>query len=443
MILARLLFPEAFGLMALVRVVQNGLTLASDMGVRLNIIQHDSGDEPAFLNTAWTLQVLRGLLLWTIGTLIAVPLARAYDEPELAYLIPVVVLTAVITGFESTNIATRSRHLALGRIVALTLSSQIVAMIAMIGVALLYRTVWALVVGTVVSCATRTILSHFVLPGIRNRFSWKKDVVRDIVSFGKWILFSTFITFLAQRLDILMLGKLVPLDMLGVYSIALIFATLPRRLASPLATQVMLPVLATIRRADRSGLHSAFRRARRVILPAGLLLFLATGLLTPPFIHFVYDERYHSAGWIAQLLVVPLWFAFLHVTGDRGLLAVGDSRGLAVANAVKLASTAAAGIIGFWLGGLPAFILGLLFGAVCGYSAAMAFLGRHGLSCWTIDLRYSLLGLGLGVSGALVPRLVFPGLEPTGQMLVTIAAALVILAPFGLWTGYFLWRELR
>jgi hypothetical protein len=62
LILTRLLFPEAFGLMALVQVFMGGLQMFSDLGVNMSIIQSKRGEDPDFLNTAWTFQILRGLI---------------------------------------------------------------------------------------------------------------------------------------------------------------------------------------------------------------------------------------------------------------------------------------------------------------------------------------------------------------------------------------------
>ena len=62
--LTRLLFPEAFGLMALIQTFMIGLAMFSDLGIGPAIIQSDRGEDPDFLNTAWVMQILRGICLW-------------------------------------------------------------------------------------------------------------------------------------------------------------------------------------------------------------------------------------------------------------------------------------------------------------------------------------------------------------------------------------------
>ena len=83
MILTRLLFPEAFGLMLLVGVFTAGLQMFTDLGINQNIVQSERGDDPTFLNTAWTISVLRGVVLWLLACLLTWPYAMFYNEPKL------------------------------------------------------------------------------------------------------------------------------------------------------------------------------------------------------------------------------------------------------------------------------------------------------------------------------------------------------------------------
>src|SRR6056297_1188757 len=76
--LTRLLFPEAFGIMAIVQVVLVGVAMFSDFGIKGSIVQDERGDDPDFLNTAWTFQILRGFVLGTVVLLAAGPIADFY-----------------------------------------------------------------------------------------------------------------------------------------------------------------------------------------------------------------------------------------------------------------------------------------------------------------------------------------------------------------------------
>src|SRR5580693_6285452 len=92
LILWRLLYPDAFGLMAIVNSFIVGLAMFSDIGIGQNVVRHERGDEPDFLNTIWTIQVLRGLALMVLAIAGAIPVAHFYHQRELAGLIPMVAL---------------------------------------------------------------------------------------------------------------------------------------------------------------------------------------------------------------------------------------------------------------------------------------------------------------------------------------------------------------
>ena len=83
LILTRLLFPEAFGLMAIIALFLTGLQMISDVGLVTCIVRSKRGNDPAFLNTTWTIQIIRGMLLCVACILMAGPVARFYEEPIL------------------------------------------------------------------------------------------------------------------------------------------------------------------------------------------------------------------------------------------------------------------------------------------------------------------------------------------------------------------------
>ena len=174
LILTRILFPEAFGLMALVSVVTVGLSLFSDVGIGPSIAQNTRGDDPGFLNTAWTIQVVRGFGLWVLTALLAWPAAQFYGAPELLIYLPIAGAGLAIAGFNPTRIETAHRHLLAGRVTALDLAGQVIGLTAMIALALATQSVIALVLGGLIQAAAKLLLCHYGLPGAANRFRWER-----------------------------------------------------------------------------------------------------------------------------------------------------------------------------------------------------------------------------------------------------------------------------
>lgn len=334
LLLTRILLPEHFGLMALVNVFLIGLHLFSDIGVGPNIIQSRRGDDPLFLNTAWTVQAIRGVMLWGFSCLLAWPLARFYDTPALLGLIPVAGFGAVIGGLESTRLFTQNRHLAFGGIALVEIISQVAGVIVTLAGAWWTRSVWALVAGAMVGATTKTVLSHLLLPGIANRFGWDADARKQLFDFGRWIFVSTAFTFLASQSDRLVLGKLFPAALLGLYAIAANLAALPMQIIGQLANRVFYPVVASAMRRDDYDVAS-IRRAR-----ARLLMVIAPAMgmgiaMSPPMVQLLYDVRYHDVGPLVSLLLVGTWLSAIGTSYATIVLAAGQPKYMSFGNALK------------------------------------------------------------------------------------------------------------
>lgn len=384
LILTRLLFPEAFGLMALVNVVLMGMSLFSDVGLAPSVVRSRRGDDPVFLDTAWTVQIIRGCGLWIIVSVLAFPLARFYDEPMLRQMLPVAGLALLLEGFRSTSLLSLQRHIAVATQTAVTLGSQLIGIVVMITWAMLYPTVWALVGGGLVVATSTLILSH-VIGNHRNRIRWNSRALKELVGFGKWIFVSTALTFLAGQIDRLLFAKLVPLGALGVYSIGLTLARIPEELAVRLAGIVVFPAFSRKLDSD-SDLAPAFHRVRTPLLSLSGLLTVclcASGVL---LVDILYDNRYAEAGWILQLLAAGVWFVVLVQPAGAALLAMGLPEWLALALGAKLIAIGLLIPAGFWLWGFQGAVLGVAISQVLLYATISAGAYRHGVRSLGSDL---------------------------------------------------------
>lgn len=326
LVLTRILFPEAFGIMALVQVFLTGLNMFSDIGVNASIIQNKRGTDPVFLDTAWMLQILRGVVLWLLTCLAAAPLANFYDAPILAQLLPVAGLTALIQGFKSTKIATANRELRLGRVTVISISSKVVGIGAVIGLALWWQSVWALAVGGLVAPLWVVIGSHLFVPGHNNRFRFEIAAARELVDFGKFILIATIAGFLVAQADRAILGKFISLSELAYYNIAYFMAMIPRMVQQRLASNILFPLYSNRPPGESSENYRNLARMRLVFV--GLTMSLAGVLaISGDFvIRLLYDTRYEAAGPILILIVISSLPSI--VTGNYGamILASGNSK---------------------------------------------------------------------------------------------------------------------
>lgn len=352
LLLTRILFPEAFGMMALITVFLVGLNMFSDMGVSPAIMQSKRGDDPAFLNTAWSLHILRGFGLWVAASLIAYPLSLIYEEPDLLWYLPVSALTLIVNGFNPTKFESANRHLRTGRVISVEIATQVVGLIVAITLAWLTRSVWALVISGIVSSLAQLVFMHVLIPGPRNRFQLEKEAAHELMHFGKWIFLSTLCGFLILQGDKVILGKYLDLQHFGIYNIGYFLASFPLMLGTMVIRRVVIPVH---RESPPRHSRENFLRLRKMrffataVLMTMLLGVAALGIWA---VDLLYDARYQMAGVIVVMLACLQVPQIVVLTYDQAALAEGDSQRFFVLSVVRAAAMTLALLIGFQLSGL-------------------------------------------------------------------------------------------
>src|SRR5690606_35835134 len=132
-----------------------GLIMLSDVGITPGVVQSSRGDDVRFLNTAWTMHVVRGVVLFGLAVLLAWPVAWLYGEPLLGPLLAVGSVNVLISGFESTSMMTLLRQVDGRRKMIVEVTSQGVGLAITLLAAWMMRSVWALVIGGVVGSLVR------------------------------------------------------------------------------------------------------------------------------------------------------------------------------------------------------------------------------------------------------------------------------------------------
>ncbi|WP_334193325.1 oligosaccharide flippase family protein [Pararhodobacter sp.] len=337
LVLARLLFPEAFGTMALVTVLLVGLTMLSDLGIQPAIQSSRRGDDPAFLNTAWTLNMIRAGILFAAACALAWPVAWFYEEPILSQLIPVAALSLPLLALEPTRAETASRHMLLGRLTLLEVTAQVISITAMLILAWATQSIWALVIGNLVAAAARAGLAWVMLPGIVNRIQLDRDCARELIHYGRWIFFSTVAGFLVLQSDKLILGGFLSMEQLGLYNIGFFLAGFPLMLGQLLVQRLMIPIY---RSSPPSESRENFLHLRRIRFMLSGLLIAGVAPLALGGVYIVdllYDSRYAASGAVTVMVSMALLPQMLGLTYDQVTLASGDSRGFFTLNATRAA----------------------------------------------------------------------------------------------------------
>jgi len=352
LILTRLLFPEAFGLMTTLAVFNTGLIMLSDVGIEQSVIQNEKGEEKDFLDTAWTVQVLRGWGLYVVALLLTYPMAILEKQDALLWLIPIGSLSVPLASLGSTAEFTLRRRVQPGRILMLDFVTQVIGVGVMVLWAWIEPSIWALVGGNIVREAIRSAGTHLVLPaGYKNRFRMHEPSRKAIAKFGRWILGSSAVFYLAGFADRLLLLPYLGAERLGIYSIAALLSEAAFTVIGKVIHGVVFPVFSRVGEQGRDELRTFYYRAR---LRLDALAMTAVGLLAtlgPFFVELLWDDRYAEAGWMLQILALKAGTRTVFVPADYCLMSIGLVR-FGFFNNVARAVFIFAGIpIGYAVGG--------------------------------------------------------------------------------------------
>jgi O-antigen/teichoic acid export membrane protein len=401
-VLTKLLMPELFGLVSLARVFVMGLYLFSDIGLAPAVIRSDRSNDPVFLNTVWTIQIIRSAVITCLLCIIAFPVAALYNEPILKKVIPVIGLLVMINSVQSTALITLDRDLQQKKLTIMSLVVQIISTGCMLVAAYFFRNIWALMFSDLIGNIIMVVWSLLLNKAHPNRLMLEKRAVRELLSFGKWILVSTAMVFLASQADRLLLGKLFTMTKFGVYNIAVTFAELPKQVITRLSGKIFFPLIAKYSHSPREELRKKIGapRARMLaLLAVAVALFGAFGDLP---VRILYDQRYSAAAWILPLLVIGMWPLLLINTIDSSLLAIGKSKYSAISNFAKFVYMIVLIPVSFRLFGELGVILVVAFNDIPSYIIINYGLAKEKLSlikqdAWTTLVLIVALGLFLSI----------------------------------------------
>ncbi len=416
-IIARLLFPDAFGLMSVVYMLATALALFSDLGVARTMVLSPRGEEPAFLDTAWTIQFIRCQFLALAICVAAggVAVARhlglfkagtVYADERLPYLVAAFALTLVLQGFESIRIIQARRKMHLHTLTKIDISAQVASAIAMIIVAFTWHSIWALTTGAVTAGLTRCILSYALLPGHAVRFRMDRSSAQELMGHAKWIFLSSVMTFMAVNGDRVLLGGLITVGEFGLYSIAVIMASVLQNIANSICNSIVFPALSEVYRERPQELPRNLERFQwaydgMVVFPASILIMAAQSLIT-----LMYDSRYHDAGWMVMVLSAGV-IGIRYQVVEMGYLAVTKTKYGAIANTLRLVALAIGLVVGRHWFGLVGAVVGVALSQYAAWPLAIWFKQRVNALTW----RSEAMLLPAIAAGLLVGKLISVGVQ--------------------------------
>ena len=321
LLLARILPPSEFGVMGIALLAMELVEFATQANFDIALVQRKGNIEP-FLRTTWTLQVIRGFLLGIVTVALAPFVAAFFDAPGAERLLQVLALSFVIRGFVNIGVVYFQKDLELHKRFLLQVSRIMTSSLVIIVLALTLESVWALVFGALAGRAVMLVLSYVLHP-YRPRPGFDMAQFRELWGFSKWVFATTILTYMAQNVDKVFIGKMMGTTSLGLYQLAYrlshFFATQARHVGGDVA----LPVYSMLQD-TRKRLVRTFLRGNQL---SALVAFPVTAgmiVVAPTFIPVILGAKWMSMVPAFQVLTVAGLFSTIEGVGFTQLLrAVG------------------------------------------------------------------------------------------------------------------------
>lgn len=288
MLLARVVAPDQFGLMAIVLAVIALFEALTEVGVSQAVIQNPKGDTPEFLNVAWWFGVVRGVCVAGAGLLLAPLIASFYGLPELGPVLSFALLSMVFVGLTSPRVYALQREFRFGATLWTTQGAGLLGTVFTLVFAYFEPNVWALVWGAVFEAFVRFALSFVVCP-IRLSIRLERAARSELFRFTRGMAGLPMLTFILMQADTFVLGKVISAEALGLYAMAIALAAFPLTVFGKVVQPLVVPVLSRYQN-DPGGMRRTVLQASRLIWLLGLPMATVMACFSEPLLLLVYGR---------------------------------------------------------------------------------------------------------------------------------------------------------
>jgi lipopolysaccharide exporter len=300
-VLARLLTPDDFGLVAIGLLVMSYLDLVNDFGVNAAVVQHEGPSEHT-ANVAFWVNMALGTTLTLVGLAIAPFVADFFDEPRATTIVRVLSLTLLLTSLAAIHEARLRRDMRFQRRLIPELARAITKGGTSIVLAVAGAGVWSLVWGQVAGELVAAIAYWIVMPW---RPKWRRDraLTRRLLGFGSHIALVGVFGTILRNIDYVVVGRALGARALGLYTLAFRMPQLIIEGAVTIVGQVAFPAFARVQ-SDQARLRSGLLRGLRLTALVITPLSLGLAVVADPFIRTFYGSRWTAAIGVMQLLAL-------------------------------------------------------------------------------------------------------------------------------------------
>jgi lipopolysaccharide exporter len=319
-ILARLLDPRDFGLFGIVMIAVATMETFSKTGFSVALIQQKH-DVEKYLDTAWTVQALRSVILSLLLTSIAPALASFFSEPRVIHMARVIAVSVLLNGLINVGILYFQKELEFHKDFIFNTVSSITSFIVGVYMAYRYRSVWALVYAELAGAIFRVIVSYMLHP---YRPSIRLDMAKakEMFGYGKWVFACSITIYCGSKMDDLMVGKMLDTTALGIYLYGYTISLLPIQEVTYTIHNVAFPSYAKMQ-GDHDRTMSAFNRLFQLSTFLSIPACVGMALIAPAFVEIVLGQKWLSVVPPLQILLMAQLIKSINSTGSPLFMGVG------------------------------------------------------------------------------------------------------------------------
>ena len=321
LVLARLLAPEDFGLLGIAMLSISTLETFSQTGVEAALIQKKE-NVYSYLDTAWTVSVIRGFTLFSILFLLAPTIAIFFNSPRATFVIRVIAISTLLTGCRNIGVIFFQKELEFNKQFSYEISATLVDLTVAITLAFLLKNVWALVWGGMAANLTRLFMSYRI-HSYRPKVRIHKEEFLELISFGKWILGSGILVFLITKGDDIFVGKILGITALGFYQMAYLISNLPATEITHAISKVTFPAYSKLQD-DISQLKDGYFKVLEITVFLSIPVAGAIFLLAPDFTEVFLGQKWLPM--VSALQVLCFFGVIRSIGATMGPILYGTGR---------------------------------------------------------------------------------------------------------------------
>lgn len=302
-ILARLLDPTAFGLMAITAVVIGFAQAFLDMGIS-NAIIHQQEVSHTQLSTLYWINVLAGVMLFIIVSLCAPLIAAFYQEAALTKIIILVAVTFLIQPFGQQFVVLWQKELRFNDIAKIDIISKLLSLTTAVTFAYYGYGVYALVYGALAGTVFQTI--QLVYKGLKEHriaLVFQLSEVTEFLNFGMYQMAEKTLNYFNSQIDTLLIGKLLGVEALGIYSVAKQIIMKPIQVINPIVSKVTFPIMAKIQH-DTERLKDIYLKTINLLSSINFPIYLFIAITAPQLVVLMFGQQWMDAVIIVQILSI-------------------------------------------------------------------------------------------------------------------------------------------